>query len=187
MRVCLKWKVSPKPCSLQGIVLLGKGKRLNVDTCESQESSEAVQSKRPYPVYQKIWSFVPLPDLMLLSSIHPARKQKWRSLGSSTPLERQAEQIDHFSFFFGRNWLVWPHFFFLQLVARGGRRAWSTAVSILGHIVDIDYEWLNLRSTSDRSSFHSYICWQGPWEMVRWCHHEDGGPSEEWIPRRSEC
>jgi hypothetical protein len=30
----------------------------------------------------------------------------------------------YLSFFFGRSWLVWPHFFFLQLVARGGRRAY---------------------------------------------------------------
>lgn len=29
----------------------------------------------------------------------------------------------YFSFFFGLNWLVCPHFFFLQLVARGGSRA----------------------------------------------------------------
>jgi hypothetical protein len=38
---------------------------------------------------------------------------------SQTPNERTI----YFSFFFGRSWLVWPHFFFLQLVARGGRRA----------------------------------------------------------------
>ena len=30
----------------------------------------------------------------------------------------------YLSFFLGRSWLVWPHLRFLQLVARGGRRAW---------------------------------------------------------------
>ncbi len=29
----------------------------------------------------------------------------------------------YLSFFLGRSWLVWPHLRFLQLVARGGRRA----------------------------------------------------------------
>jgi len=29
----------------------------------------------------------------------------------------------YLSFFFTRSWFEWPHFFFLQLVARGGRRA----------------------------------------------------------------
>ena len=32
-------------------------------------------------------------------------------------------RIIYLSFFFGRSWFVCPHFFFLQLVARGGRRA----------------------------------------------------------------
>jgi len=45
------------------------------------------------------------------------------SHSSPAPAKRQTERIIYFSFFFGRNWLVWPHFFFLQLVARGGRRA----------------------------------------------------------------
>lgn len=36
----------------------------------------------------------------------------------------------YLSFFFGLNWLVCPHFFFRQLVARGGRRAYSVEVSI---------------------------------------------------------
>ena len=31
--------------------------------------------------------------------------------------------IAYLSFFLGRNWLVWPHFFLRQLVARGGNRA----------------------------------------------------------------
>lgn len=31
----------------------------------------------------------------------------------------------YFSFFFGRSWFVCPHFFLRQLVARGGRRAYS--------------------------------------------------------------
>lgn len=30
---------------------------------------------------------------------------------------------DYFNFFFGLNWLVWPHFLFLQLVALGGNLA----------------------------------------------------------------
>jgi len=29
----------------------------------------------------------------------------------------------YFSFFLGRSWLEWPHFFLRQLIARGGRRA----------------------------------------------------------------
>ena len=29
----------------------------------------------------------------------------------------------YFSFFFMRSWLLWPHFFFLQLTALMGRRA----------------------------------------------------------------
>jgi hypothetical protein len=29
----------------------------------------------------------------------------------------------YFNFFLGRSWLVWPHFFFLQFLARGCRRA----------------------------------------------------------------
>ena len=29
----------------------------------------------------------------------------------------------HLIFFLGRSWLVWPHFFLRQLVARGCRRA----------------------------------------------------------------
>jgi hypothetical protein len=33
-------------------------------------------------------------------------------------------EIDYLSFFLGRSWLVWPHFFFRQLVARGGKRAY---------------------------------------------------------------
>ncbi|KAI1113795.1 hypothetical protein F5Y14DRAFT_416612 [Nemania sp. NC0429] len=32
-------------------------------------------------------------------------------------------EIVYFSFFLGRSWLVWPHFFLRQFVARGGRRA----------------------------------------------------------------
>jgi hypothetical protein len=45
---------------------------------------------------------------------------------SQTPNERTV----YFSFFFGRSWLVWPHFFFLQLVARGGRRACIESVCV---------------------------------------------------------
>lgn len=29
----------------------------------------------------------------------------------------------YLSFFFGRSWLLWPHFRLRQLLARGGRRA----------------------------------------------------------------
>jgi len=50
-------------------------------------------------------------------TIHSVSPQSVKS--TQTPSSR----IVHFSFFFGRSWLVCPHFFFLQLVARGGRRA----------------------------------------------------------------
>ena len=33
------------------------------------------------------------------------------------------QQQDYLSFFFGLNWLEWPHFLFLQLVALGGNLA----------------------------------------------------------------
>ena len=44
---------------------------------------------------------------------------------SSPPISSPPAQylLLYFNFFLGRSWLVWPHFFFLQLVARGGRRA----------------------------------------------------------------
>lgn len=35
----------------------------------------------------------------------------------------QTMRVVYFSFFLGRSWLVCPHLRFLQLVARGGRRA----------------------------------------------------------------
>lgn len=42
------------------------------------------------------------------------------------------KRVVYLSFFLGRSWLVWPHFFLRQLVARGGRRAcWFCRVSKL--------------------------------------------------------
>ena len=45
-----------------------------------------------------------------------------RGLSACKPLAARAHAI-YLSFFFGRSWLVWPHFFLRQLTARGGRRA----------------------------------------------------------------
>ena len=44
-----------------------------------------------------------------------------------TPLlehrENKKKEVFYFNFFFGRSWLVWPHFFLRQLMALGGSRA----------------------------------------------------------------
>lgn len=42
---------------------------------------------------------------------------------STSQLKPQPQRVLYLSFFFGRSWFVWPHFFFRQFVARGGRRA----------------------------------------------------------------
>ena len=58
---------------------------------------------------------------------HPHPTSKKRRPGTTQAVEKRKRKPRHrsiyFNFFFGRSWLVWPHFFLRQFLARGGRRA----------------------------------------------------------------
>ena len=58
-----------------------------------------------------------------LSTTHPKPSgNKAYTQGGSTEGGACTQQA-YFSFFLGRSWLLWPHFFLRQLTARGCRRA----------------------------------------------------------------
>ena len=57
-----------------------------------------------------------------LSMSHPSQTPALESAPQHTEHNTE-KRVVYLSFFLGRSWLVWPHFFLRQLVARGGRRA----------------------------------------------------------------
>lgn len=106
------------------------------------------------------WHF-PLPIIRVRRSNPPKKAPTF--LSSSVEPCASRKRIVYFSFFLGRSWLVWPHFFLRQLVARGGRRACRGK-----HVRDPGpgevRDWCgdNLRSTCGRWPCRSCTWRQGP-------------------------
>lgn len=116
--------LTPPPCFFTGRAESAKGTNPSRKTLAGTTHTylRACNSRESRPAW-----FFGRPDTETDRPIPPKKEsQRERDPDPHPDDERDSSKSKHpvyFSFFLGRSWLVWPHFFLRQFLARGGSRA----------------------------------------------------------------